>query len=317
MTNAATRPDVELGLRDVCVVVVLHNSAEVITGSLAALPPEVEVIVVDNGSGDGGAQVAAEARPDLKLISSAGNLGFGGGCQLGADAATRKLLLFLNPDARIDAASILRLSMTLAEHPYAIVGPRLLDSGGTARPIRRKPDTRQDASWLLPFSTRWLPPRWRPQPELDCEAAYKVGLVEGACFLIRAEDLVALGGFDPDLFLYHEEASLAHRLRRRGGGAWYEPRASAIHIGQQSTAKARAFAAYHFYRSRVILERKVVGDAAGRMRSLLLLLAASIALLRALAHRILPARLSAVREAVAICVGVLAGMRQPIDSPYR
>jgi GT2 family glycosyltransferase len=303
-------------LAQVSVVVVLHNSAQVVERCMTALPAEVEVIVVDNESSDGGAAIAARARPDASVIRSENNLGFGRGCEAGANAATRPVLLFLNPDAEIGAAAIRTLTGTLIRHPRAVVGPRLLDVAGQTRLLRAELDMRKDALWLLPASQRWIPSSWRRQPETRVDIERQVLYVEGACFLVRRADLQAAGGFDPDLFLYFEESSLAHRLKQLGGGAWYEPRALATHIGQASTSKRDRFCAFHFYRSRVIFERKTVGDRKGRLRTLPLLGAALVALLNAAVQQLIGRRPGAVLDAVAVMRGAIAGVTDRIGPTY-
>ncbi len=307
----------EGGLTLVSVIVVLYNSSDVVAGCLKALPHEVEVVVVDNDSGDDGSRIAARARPDARIIRTDRNVGFGGGCQLGMGAATRPLLLFLNPDAEIAGPDILAMAETLARHPRSLVGPRLLDSQRSPRPIRHQLDIRKDALWLLPASERWFHPSWRLQPEPDLGAEHEVPFVEGACFLIRRADLIALGGFDPDLFLYFEESSLAHRLQRLGGSVWYEPRAVAMHVGETSTGKAADLGTFHFYRSRVIFERKVFGDRRGRLRCVPLLATAVIAVINGLVQERIGRRPRAARDAITAVRGTISGLRARIEPTYR
>ena len=101
--------------RDVLVVVVAYNSEAVLAdclGSLAAQLPGAEVLVVDNGSTDRTLEIAGRW-PDVRVIAGHGNVGFGGGVDRGAAAATRELLLVVNPDAAVvaaDAAALERLS---------------------------------------------------------------------------------------------------------------------------------------------------------------------------------------------------------------
>lgn len=312
MRSAQSEP----GLAQVAVIVVLYKSGDVIARCLHALPPEVEVIVVDNDSGDDGALTAAHVRPDATIVRSPRNLGFGGGCQLGVSAATRPLLLFLNPDAEISGPDILTMARTLAHHPRSLVGPRLLDAGRLRRPIRHELDIRKDALWLLPASGRWFHPSWRLQPEPELDAEHQVPFVEGACFLIRRSDLIALGGFDPDLFLYFEEPSLAHRLQQRGGSVWYEPRSVAMHVGEMSTGQASDLGTFHFYRSRVIFERKVFGDFRGRARCVPLLATALIAVVNDLVQQGIGREPGGARDPVAAVKGTVAGLRARIGPGY-
>jgi len=69
--------------------------------TLAALPPDAELIVVENGSIDNSRQILKElAKKDrrLKPIYKRRNLGFIGGCKVGADCAQGEFLVFLNND---------------------------------------------------------------------------------------------------------------------------------------------------------------------------------------------------------------------------
>jgi N-acetylglucosaminyl-diphospho-decaprenol L-rhamnosyltransferase len=311
-----THAQPEVSLTQVSVIVVVHNSGDVIAGCLQALPPEIEVVVVDNDSSDDGRLTACRIRPDARIIRTDHNHGFGGGCQLGVGATTRPLLLFLNPDAEIGGPDILTLASTLGCHPHSLIGPRLLDSGSSPRPVRHELDIRKDALWLLPASGRWFHPSWRLQPEQGLDAEHEVPFVEGACFLIRRSDLVAIGGFDPDLFLYFEESSLAHRLRQRGGAVWYEPRAVARHAGETSTRKVSGLATFHFYRSRVIFERKVFHGLRGKARCLPLLATALIAVITGLAQQAIRRRPGAAAYAIAAVRGTVAGLRARIGSGY-
>ena len=87
----------------VSVVVVTHRSREAIGRTLPALTAELaeddELIVVDNDSDDGTPAAVRELAPQAKVIETGANLGFAGGCNAGAAAASGELLVLLNPDA--------------------------------------------------------------------------------------------------------------------------------------------------------------------------------------------------------------------------
>ncbi|MGH3770385.1 MAG: glycosyltransferase, partial [Pseudonocardiaceae bacterium] len=91
----------------VSVIVVNYRSAGHTVTCLRALRDELdwpaealELICVDNASGDGGARRIAAEVPQARLIRSATNIGFAGGCNLGARLATGSIVAFLNSDAR-------------------------------------------------------------------------------------------------------------------------------------------------------------------------------------------------------------------------
>jgi N-acetylglucosaminyl-diphospho-decaprenol L-rhamnosyltransferase len=272
------------------IVIVLYESAEVIAGCLATLPPEAEVILVDNASSDGGAERGARARPDAVVISSERNLGFGGGCNLGWHAASRPYLAFVNPDVRLNPKTLVIMLGRLREAGGGMVGPAMLDESGVSRSCKRRPSAILDALGLLPSAARWAPPgadgRMSGTAGVHRHGG-QVATVEGACFAIRRDDLERIGGFDEDFFLYYEEESLALRLERSGAGAIYEPAATAEHLGGTSTREIGALATYHFHRSRAIFYRKRDGELRGRLTTLALMIAVLIALPVSVLNRVL------------------------------
>ena len=93
--------------------------------------------VVDNASPDRSLEVVADL--PVQAIDSGRNGGFAFGCNLGMAAGNAPLVLFLNPDARIDAEGLERLAAVLeAEPDVAIVGPRLLEDGDRLVPSMRR-----------------------------------------------------------------------------------------------------------------------------------------------------------------------------------
>lgn len=221
-------------------VVVSYRSRETLrecVEPLAALPG-VAVTVVDNDSPDD--SLAALADLPVQAIQSGRNGGFGFGCNLGLAAGSSPLVLFLNPDARIEPEDLQRLVQVLeAEPDVALVGPRLLDESGdlipTVRRYQQPSSVWAEAFYLhriLPGSVRWA-------HEIDTRAsthdavAYPEWL-SGACMLARRDALEAVGGFDEGFFLYCEDMDLCARLRAAGGRIRYEPNATVRHRGGHS-----------------------------------------------------------------------------------
>jgi N-acetylglucosaminyl-diphospho-decaprenol L-rhamnosyltransferase len=266
---------------ELTVVIVLYNSADVIERCLEALPADVEVVVVDNCSADGGAGRAARARPDAIIVRSPRNLGFGGGCNLGWRQGSRPYVAFINPDVCVLPGALETMVERLRREPHAIVGPVMLDERGRPRRCKRGASLRWDAIALLPSSERWAPQRWGDRladADLIHTQGGVVDQVEGACFVVSRADLDAVGGFDEDLFLYDEEESLAVRLRALGGRALYEPAAAVEHSGQDSTSRIGAVATRHMYRSRVLLYRKRDGNIRGLLAAAVLASAAIVSM---------------------------------------
>lgn len=215
------------------IIIVTYQSRESIGETLAPLTHatatgQIESIVVDNRSPDGSARWIAEHHPEVHLIESEVNLGFGNACNLGAEHAKSPYLVFLNPDAVLQTSELDKLVEFMEENPsVGICGPAIEGhhAGGlqTASTIVRNAlrvgsnvDRRPLHPGDKPFSTDWL-----------C----------GAVFLIRTSVFRDLSGFDPRFFMYFEETDLCLRTLQAGHEIWAVPTAVAKHEGGVSARK--------------------------------------------------------------------------------
>jgi GT2 family glycosyltransferase len=174
----------------ISVVVVNYRSAEEVEGFVASLSTSEiaphEVIVVDNASGDDSV-ARLSGRDDITLVASPVNTGFGGGCNLGAAAATGDLIFLSNPDVRLRPGTLTALLRALRDDPrVAIACPDLLGEA--------------DAAYV---GKRYDEP---------------VASMAGAAMLIDRAAFTALGGFDDHIFLYSEDADLCYRTWLSGRG---------------------------------------------------------------------------------------------------
>ena len=93
-------------------------------------PLDTEVIVVDNASGDGSAEMAASEFPEVRLIVSNENLGFARACNLGVDASHGADALLLKPDTIVTAGAPQQLVTFARRNPQVgIAGGRTLADG--------------------------------------------------------------------------------------------------------------------------------------------------------------------------------------------
>lgn len=193
------------------------------------------VVVVDNASDDDSA-TAASAQPGVTVIVNDANVGFGTACNIGATATPAGVdLLFLNPDAAIDADDLVRLTEKLRHDPAcALVAPRLFRDG---QPIPSSGDDATVASELRRFAPK-LVARVLPERRHSATAAPSgpVSYVEGACMLVRRQAFDEVGGFDPSFFLFFEELDLATRLRAAGWNVQLVGDARAEHLVAASRA---------------------------------------------------------------------------------
>lgn len=207
------------------VVVVAHDSAADLRASLppllAQLGPDDGLVVVDNASADGSADRARALAPRARVVEAGANLGFAGGCNLGARGASTPLLLFLNPDAVVAGGALEALRAAAARQPswgawqplVTTADPQIVNTAGNVVHYL-------GIAWAggLGRATAEIAPR-------DAEA----GFASGAALVVRREAWVAAGGFDERFFMYCEDLDLSLRLRLAGWRVGVVPAARVAH----------------------------------------------------------------------------------------
>jgi GT2 family glycosyltransferase len=206
------------GSRDapsVSAIVIGYNSWDDLAANLEGpvSTPGCEVILVDNGSSDGSAEYVRTLFPDVSVIASPDNLGFGGGANLGASRANADVLLFLNPDISIDDHAITALTARVRQS-RGIAGPVILDEGSGERQYGFRLD-------LLGMTTESL----APTPPL---------FVQGCALAIDAGLFGRIGGFEARYFLFSEDAELCWRAAGAGAAVDIVADAQAFHGGGHS-----------------------------------------------------------------------------------
>jgi N-acetylglucosaminyl-diphospho-decaprenol L-rhamnosyltransferase len=229
---------------DIAVVIVTYNSAHVVGDLLDSLPAALDgltadVIVVDNGSTDGTAELLA-AREGCRVVCSA-NTGYAGGINRGVrEAMSAEAILVLNPDVRLHEGSVPPLLAVLQEPNVGIAAPQVRSlQGALELSLRREPTlpralglTRTKLALFSEYVTR--PSDYARQRDVDWAL--------GAVLLMSRKCYDTLNGWDETYFLYSEETDLALRARDAGLLTRYEPRAVAVHIGGQSGRTHRTHA---------------------------------------------------------------------------
>lgn len=252
------------------VVIVSYNSRDRLRACVEPLlaAPNANVIVVDNASPD----ASLEAVRDLPLtaIQLAQNGGFAHGVNAGWRAGSSPYVLLLNPDARIDGASIEVLVLALEQDPeLGAAAPRIVDEDGSLDYSQRR-FPRLRSTYARAFFLHRLFPSvpWTDELVRD-EAAYvrrgSPDWVSGACILLRRKALEELDGLDEGFFMYGEDIDLCRRLRAAGYELLYEPAALVRHEGGASAPRAHLlpvlaasrirYAAKHRSRAGALFER--------------------------------------------------------------
>lgn len=225
---------------DTTVVTVSYNSGPVLGGMLPSVGREAACVVVDNGGAEPVDALAAEH--GAALVRLAKNEGFGRGCNAGAALARSEFLFFVNPDVVLAPGCIDALEDAARLIPgFAAANPLVLDGQGRA--------SFKTTSILLPEGgTRMALP----------QAEAEIPVLTGCALFVRRSLFDAVGGFDPEIFLYHEDHDLALRLRQHGT-LWHIPAAVVRHVagtGAPRTPKVAWIKGYHMARSRHLVLRK-------------------------------------------------------------
>lgn len=231
------------------VVVVTWQGAHLLPACLASLRRQTldhDVVVVDNASSDGTAELLARDFPDVRVVGLPRNTGFAGGVQAGLDATDAEFVALLNNDAVAHEGWLASLVDEARAHPEAAaITSRMYLAG-------RTPPTLNNTGVLL------LPTGYGADRDLGraddvrTEAGEVFGFSGGAA-LLRTAAVRSVGGFPVPFFLYYEDTDTSWRLRAAGWTVRYAPDAVVHHEHSASTDQRSALFAFHNERNRLLM----------------------------------------------------------------
>ncbi len=277
---------------------------------------DVEVVVLDNASGDGTVELVASEFPDVRLIASPENLGFARGVNRAAEEATGEFVLLLNPDMEVHPGAIENLVAFARAHPeHGLYGGRTLDPDGTVNPGSC---WGAPSLWSLFCFAALLSTTFKRNGFFDPESlggwkrdtVREVDIVTGCLLLAPRALWRELGGFDTRFFMYGEDADLSFRARALGYRPAITPDAVVTHeIGVSSATREDKLLL--LFRGKATLLRKHWGGM--RLRLGLFFLSAGVGLraLLAAAGRRRDARAAAWRQVWRERESWLAGYPEP------
>jgi GT2 family glycosyltransferase len=230
---------------DLSIIIVNWNVRDLLRQCLASvwqqggLPAErLQVIVVDNDSHDGSAEMVAREFPQAELIANRDNVGFGRANNQALPLCRGRQVMLLNPDTLVLDGALKKMVDHMDAHPTVhVTGCRLLNGDGTLQRWTggAYPRLLNVLNHYF-FVDRLLPASMRPMPlylDHDAQQDVEVDWVSGAVMLLRADRLQGKL-FNPDYFMYGEDMELCHRLKQAGGRVVYTPCASIIHYQGES-----------------------------------------------------------------------------------
>jgi N-acetylglucosaminyl-diphospho-decaprenol L-rhamnosyltransferase len=230
------------------VLIITYRSHDEIGPCLRSLPRElsgqaVEVIVVENGSGDGIGKFIRKEFPWVHYIESDANLGFGKANNLAYEQAQSDYVLFLNPDTIANEKAILHCLARIRDDPsIGVISAKLVMANGEMDVASRRsiPTVWDGFCRATGLSARFPGSRLFAGYNLTYlsdDETYEVGSVNGAFMMCPRRALLRFGIFDERFFMYGDDLDLCYRCRKAGYKVVYDGRVKMIHLKGMSSAK--------------------------------------------------------------------------------
>lgn len=251
--------------RSVVTIVVTYNSASTITRCLRCIEGSSEastVVVVDNASRDGTAQIVARDFPDVEIVSTGANLGFAAACNVGIERAARSAssyFLLVNPDAFLDPPCIQALVTAMEERPDSAAASPLILSEGTGRIwyAGAVADVQSGIYWHEAVGE---------EDEGQYTETCTTGRPTGCVMLVRRSAVDESGLLEASYFLYWEDVEWGLRLQRAGRSVLFVPSARALHAVSSATGgPASKIYEYYYLRNRLRLVHETAGLSRGHL----------------------------------------------------
>jgi hypothetical protein len=246
------------------IIIVNHNTCGLLRACLASLAadtdaPSLEVLVVDNGSGDGSVPMVEMEFPQVRLLRNRENEGFARPNNVAMQQARGEWFFLLNSDAEVRPGALRALIEAMRQDPgAAAAGPRLVYPDG-----RLQPSAKGFPSLWTHFCDMFLLDRLAPRSRLfaageaggfDYDRPGTADHLMAAAFLIRRSSAEQIGLLDERFRIYYNDMDWCYRAVRAGWRILYVPRAVvAHHLGQTVNAMNRDFAYFEELHNNTLL----------------------------------------------------------------
>ncbi len=220
-------------MKKVTVVIPNYNGMKFIRECLDAVlnqdvgTPDYQVLVVDNGSGDGSLELIHSQFPQVQTIALTSNTGFCHAVNVGIRAANTPYVILLNNDTRVAVHFIKALYDAIEAKPsaFSVSGKMLMWDN---------PDRIDDAGDRY-CVLGWAYARGKGKPAADFEKSSEIFSSCGGAAIYRKSILNQIGLFDEAHFAYLEDLDIGYRAKLHGYRNYYEPSAEVIHYGSATS----------------------------------------------------------------------------------
>jgi len=253
---------------DLGICIVNWNTCELLDRCLQSIREHVgdlgvDVVVVDNASSDGSADMVRERHPWVQLIANPENRYYAAANNQGLRELDAPGKLLLNPDIEVHAGSLQALVQFLVEHPEAgAVAPRLRGRDGKVQfTCRSFPGPDVVVYEALGLSRLFRRSRVFGKYRMSWwsyDEARAVDQPMASALLVRDEALAQVGLFDEQFPMFFNDVDLCRRLWDAGWEVWFTPVAEMTHLGGAATRQVRREMIIESHRSFLAYYRKHV-----------------------------------------------------------
>jgi N-acetylglucosaminyl-diphospho-decaprenol L-rhamnosyltransferase len=260
---------------DLGIVIVSWNTRDLLRDCLRSVTASEgdfssHVVVVDNASSDGSAEMVQREFPAVTVIANPANEGFSRANNLGlrrlgldqgcGDTAPRYALI-LNPDTVLPPTALREMLAYMdADESIGVAGPKLILLDGRLDLACRRSFPTPEISFYRMVGLSKLFPRSRHfgrynMTYLDSNKETEVDSVVGAFMLVRRAAIQRVGLFDELFFMYGEDLDWAFRIKQAGWKVMYNPAVTVRHVKRAASRQSRR-AQNEFYRAMLIFYQK-------------------------------------------------------------
>jgi GT2 family glycosyltransferase len=252
---------------ELSIIIVNWNTRDLLRDCLNSVYAETEktsfeVLVVDNASSDGSAEMVKREFLQVMLIENEDNLGFARANNQAIRQSSGSYILLLNPDTVVLSGALDKMVAFMRAHPDVDAsGPMILNLGGSLHPPTRGNRYAFDfcAKFLLEECLLSYVPRLLIRKlgrrETYSSQPRQVNMVLGTCMMMTRTALDKVGLLDEQYFLFAEETDWFYRLKLLGGKTYFIPEARIVHHFARSVKQTDTVLKYS-YRSRHLFMKK-------------------------------------------------------------
>lgn len=240
----------------VSIITVNWNNTTVTCEFLASIKEQntyenIEVIIVDNASGEDPTQQFLSVYPTAKAIRNQANLGFSGGNNTGIRAASGDFLFLVNNDTEFTPGLIESLVDVFRENTDAgIVCPKFhyYFSKGTIEYAGYRP--------VNIFTGRNGMIGMGEQDKGQYDSIKKTNYAHGGGMMVSRKAMEKVGLMPEEFFLYYEEFDWSVQFKKKGYAIYFQPKALIYHKESMTTGKASPLKTFYLTRNRILFMRR-------------------------------------------------------------